>query len=485
MSLMRNWQRYRKLQYILLVPAIAALPSVEVAAKPPSHTFLIVSDIHFNPMADAGLVDELMKADPPQWESILDQTKPAAFSQYGEDTNWWLLRSALEAMRSTLPQPAFILVTGDLLAHQFPDTFRRTAHDGSPQAYRRFVRNTVEFLALQLRLRFPRATILPTPGNNDDDCGDYQIAAGGPFLQDTAGIVRKLARGDDELERSWKELGTFDVRHPVLPKTRILSLNTIFFSEKYRAANFNQGCAVVSSTAPADLLSWLQARLDHAKKAHEKVWLMLHIPPGMDGYSTIERYESLLKTGQPPAKICPTALVPMWAPEWTAKFDELLARYAGTVIVSLSGHTHTDDFRVISGSDRPAFVLINPPISPVYNQNPAFRVATFAQDASLIDDSVYYLTNLIYASKTTSGQWAREYDFAREWKMRGVNAANLGTIYSNIQQDGVDRATWLKLYNVSSSAAHLPQAMIPGLYCAIEGLTPEAYGQCFCSAVVH
>ncbi len=472
--------------WVLVLCAALSWTSAYAAQQPSAHTFLVASDLHFNPMADPKLVDELNRAAPTEWETILDQSKPTAFSQYGEDTNWWLLRSALDAMRATLPHPAFILLTGDMLAHQFSSTFRQTAKDNDPESYRKFVLKTMEFLGLQLRRRFPHTAILLTPGNDDDDCGDYNIEAGGPFLRDTAELARELAKSDAQLKSSWEGLGSYDIPHPAIRNARVISLNTVFFSNKYQAEKFSEGCARVSSTAPEDLFAWLQERLSRAQQAHEKVWLMFHIPPGMDGYATIQKYQSLLKSNShdSPSQLCAAALVPMWAPRWSAQFGELLAKYHDTVMASLAGHTHNDDFRVVNASTaRPAFVLINPPISPIYNQNPGFRVATFKTDGSLGDESVYYLTNLLFASSTAAGQWNREYGFAREWKMRGVTADNLAALYGEIKANEGDRAEWLKLYNVSSSAAHLPPGSVPGLYCAIEGLDPETYGNCFCSAI--
>src|ERR1019366_3791815 len=61
-------------------------------------------DVHFNPMADPSLVADLAAADLSQWETILQRSKPTAFSSYGQDTNWWLLQSALDAMVPAEPQ---------------------------------------------------------------------------------------------------------------------------------------------------------------------------------------------------------------------------------------------------------------------------------------------------------------------------------------------------------------------------------------------
>ena len=438
-------------------------------------------------MADPKLVDQLNGAPPTQWEAILERSQPAAFSQYGQDTNWWLLRSALDAMHRTLPNPGFILLTGDMLAHNFPAKYRQTATRHDAASYRSFVLKTMDFLALQLRKRFPRTPILLTPGNNDDDCGDYAIEGGGAFLHDTAELVRKLARSGQELTRSWEALGSYDIPHPALRNARILSLNTVFFSNKYKAQKFSEGCTDVSSSAPDDLFAWLQSRLSQAQQAHEKVWLMFHIPPGMDGFSSLLKYEQLVNSEHDsPAQACVLASVPMWTPKWTTQFDELLAKYQDTIVAAFAGHTHTDWFQVVNASgSEPGFMLVNPAISPVYNQNPSFRRANFASDGTVSDQSVYYLTNLLFASKDTPGRWEREYTFSSEWKLRGVTGANLAKIYGEVRSEEAARAEWMKLLNTSSSAAHLPPDSAPALYCATEGLTPESYTSCVCSAVTQ
>ena len=450
-------------------------------------TFLIASDIHFNPMSDGSLVADLSASDPRQWETILARSKSTSFSQYGEDTNWWLLQSSLDQMRATLPHPAFILVTGDLIAHQFPQTYLKTTKDANQDNYREFVLKTVEFLALEFRKRFPDTKILLTPGNNDEECGNYSIRAGGTFLHDTADLVRKLAQADDDFTGSWEALGSYDIPHPTIRGIRIISLNTVFFSDRYHAAKFSENCSLIDSTAATDLFTWLESRLSAAQQAHEKVWLMFHIPPGIDGYSSVVKYQALSKSGATPAteKMCASAVVPMWQPKWTSQFQTLLMKYQQTVIVSLAGHTHSDDFRLINSSGaKPEFVLISPAISPIYRQNPAFRVVTFADDGSLSDESVYYLTNLEFASSKTRGEWAKEYMFSQEWKLGRPDAAALATLYEQIKTKPEVRDEWLKFYNVSSADAYLPANSAPGFYCAIQELDLETYSNCYCATTV-
>lgn len=267
-------------RYILAFLALSLISSVDgQLARNASGRLLIASDVHFNPMADPGLVEDLAAADPTQWEAILQRSKATAFSPYGQDSNWWLLRSGLDAMVRTEPHPALVMFTGDLLAHNFHQTYTGITHDSDPEHYAAFVLKTVDFIALEFRKRFAASKILITPGNNDQYCQDYSIETNGPFLNDTAERARNLAKEGPQFSASWKSLGSYSVGHPTLHGLRILSLNTIFWSARYSAASFSDGCAPVKSTAASDLLKWLESQLAEAEQSHEKVWLMFHIPP--------------------------------------------------------------------------------------------------------------------------------------------------------------------------------------------------------------
>lgn len=435
-------------------------------------------------MADPTLMPALTAADPGGWENILQESKLAAFSPYGQDTNWWLLRSALEAMVRTEPHPAVVMFTGDLLAHNFPKTYQGITRDSDAEHYRAFVLKTVQFVALELRKRYPDAKILLTPGNNDDECWDYSIEENGTFLSDTVTTVRDLAKTDERFDAAWKSLGSYSLSPSTLPGIRIVSLNSVFFSNKYAAASFPNHCAKQNSTAAQDLFTWLENELVQAQQTHEKVWLMFHIPPGIDGWASTH-------PGGVPASAadvrasesCSKTIVPMWVPEWTARFDDLLGRYQGMVAASFAGHTHSDDFRVISTpAGNKEFVLIDPAISPIYGQNPGFRIVDFNSAGTLTDQTTYYLTNLLKASRDTRGKWKREYRFSRMWKVKQLDGASLAKIGKQVTDSPKKREKWLKLYTVSSAADPIPASDVPGLYCAISGLDPQSYASCYCTA---
>ena len=456
------------------------LSGASLFASTRNSQFLWISDIHFNPMSDTTLVRELEMIDPSKWEAVLERTMPRQFSQYKSDTNWWLLKSALEQFPKTDPHPAFVIVTGDLLAHDFPGIFRDATHDSNQQRYRDFVLKTVQFLSLELQRKFPKTKIFITPGNNDNDCGNYSVQAGGTFLHDTESVARTLAGAEGEFTNTWTALGSFNVPHPTVKGTRLISLNSIFWSQKYVALSSREGCKPVQSSAPADMMQWLEQQLAAAAEAHGKAWLMFHIPPGIDGYSTAQNREKLEAAGTA-GDTCAQSVVPMWAPQSTQQFDALLTKYHTTVTAVLAAHTHSDDFRLFAATDgeRP-FLLMAPAISPVYEQNPSFRIATYSKDGILTDQTTYDLTNLPEASSKKKGSWKREYTFAKQWKASELNATSLGRLYDSVVADPAVREDWLRLYAVSGPALQGEKPIVRALYCAVKGLSVEDYTKCYC-----
>lgn len=231
-------------------------------------------------------------------------------------------------------------------------------------------------------------------------------------------------------------------------------------------------------------MGWLEQSLAEAQRAHEKVWLMFHIPPGVDGYASAMKRKKLTGGGAADdAATCADSVVPMWKVEWTAQFDALLAKYSSTVTAALAAHTHSDDFRVIgTGGEQQGYVLMAPAISPIYQQNPAFRVVNYRADGSLRDQTTYYLTNLPAASAKTKGRWKKEYTYSSQWKAHAINVASLNSVYNRVVADETTRAAWLKLYAVSGPALEGEKPIVRPLYCAVEGLTVESFRQCWCGS---
>ena len=264
---------------LTLMLAAAVSYSADTSSQ---NKLLLLSDIHFNPIADTSLAHDLSTAAPAQWEAILQGSKLTAFSRYGQDTNWWLLRSALDQMHANLPSPALIICTGDLLAHSLRAKYVSATGDNAGEHYRAFVLKTVEFLALELRKRLNPLPILLTPGNNDDDCGDYAVEPNGTFLNDTADLVRDLAQGDDELRHDWRMLGSYTTPHPTVQKLRIISLNTVFLSNLYKpqAVSIQRRCrsSGLVTGAPRQRQAAQRTNMAHVPYSPWNRWICQHAP---------------------------------------------------------------------------------------------------------------------------------------------------------------------------------------------------------------
>jgi sphingomyelin phosphodiesterase acid-like 3 len=456
---------------LLAAAMLAGAASAVRAAQggPAAAQLLVMSDIHFDPMEEPGFVDRLAAAEPAQWRAIFESAGNHEPSRYGKDTNWPLLRSALQQMRVTLSKPAFVLLPGDFLAHQFRNKFDAVAHDHSDAAYRQFVRKTMQFLALQFTHTFPATPILPVLGNNDEDCGDYQLQPNGPFLADTLPILRAFlgdAGREPSLAAEWTSYGNAGI---TVQGFRVVLANTIFFSR-----NYQNRCGSSAGADPGRAtLAWLDAELTAARRAHQRVWLVYHIPPGIDGYATWRQGS------------CPDHIIPMWDERYAQPFGDLLSRYGDTIAASFAGHTHMDDFRLVGdGSRYFGFVLITPALSPIFGQNPAFRTVTFDWAGSILDETTFGVTNLGEAGAAMPPRWRVEYTFSREWRLPRLDLASLEQLYAMITTVPEDRALWHTLFPVSSQVYWTQNRggadEIRAYDCATGRVSVADYRQCWC-----
>jgi sphingomyelin phosphodiesterase acid-like 3 len=438
--------------------------------------FIALSDIHFDPFA-SGMAPALADAEPNAWAAILNRAPPD-YGRYGRDTRWSLLRGALDAMRAAEPEPAFLVLTGDLLAHRFRALFEASGiRDRGPGPYRAFVRKTVAFIAKEIARRFPGKPVFLALGNDDNDCGDYRLEPGGDFLYDTLPLVRSLVGAPDDrgFEREWLGGGGYALPNPALPGVRMVVLDSVFLSR-----NYFQACGPRREADPGEAaLDWLERRLAESERAGEKVWLILHIPPGADAYAT------LLVGG------CPDRLRPMWRTAYTRRFLALAARYASTIAAAYAGHTHMDEFRLLSQhGSASGFVLGTPGISPIFGQNPGFHVYAYGAAGVLQDRQTWYLANLPQAGDPAPPAWRREYAFRQFWDLPGLDLPSLEALDRRIGADPRTRAEWFSTYRVGRTAAWhvpggadtLPPRVFGAYYCAIGHADPDAYRRCLCGA---
>ena len=237
--------------------AIVAAPAL---AQEPTGTFALVSDIHFDPFDPDGLAKTLAVTDAEDWMARFAALPPGPASQYGKDTNHVLLSSALAAIARTAADADFAIVTGDLLSHEFEDDTAKALGVplGSP-AQRAFSQRTAIFVAEALGDALAGKPVIIALGNNDSDCGDYEIEPGGDYLAATRETVRSLVGAGlvaPDFDATYAAGGYYAARHPTIADTLILVVNDILWSERYQDA-----CGADGLAAGRAQMDWLMSTL--------------------------------------------------------------------------------------------------------------------------------------------------------------------------------------------------------------------------------
>jgi sphingomyelin phosphodiesterase acid-like 3 len=239
----------------------------------------------------------------------------------------------------------------------------------------------------------------------------------------------------------------------------VIAVNSVYFSPIYQNA-----CSEGDADPAMEEMRWLGSELAQARDNKDKVWLIFHIPPGIDGYATSHSKESR-----------PEKTAFMWKPVYTEEFQKLLKQYHNTVTVSLAGHEHMDDFRLISNS----LVLMTPAVSPVFKQNPAFRVVSVRPDGALSDATTYYLSNLADILNGMAPEWKLEYSFASTWGLSQLDFKNFSKLYREIEAKSAVRDRWSTLYSVSHPQGNtITRQTFPQLFCATGNATEANFEAC-------
>lgn len=461
----------RKAVRVVLTALLFGLPTTRAVAQDGPGQFLLISDVHFDPFFDAALFPRLVAEPAERWGEVLRGSQPAGINPRGTDSNDALFRSSLDDARARCPRPAFVLYPGDFMAHQWQAKYDKLAgrsHLQDPAAYRAFTAKAVRYLAGEFRRRFDGIAVLPTLGNDDSYCGDYMVEPDGPFLAMFAeawgpllgpGLDAKVFR--DTFARG----GYYMVPLPGLKGHRLVVLNSIFFS-----VNYDDACGESTQTPALDQLRWLERTLGQAGSAGESVWLLAHIPPGINSFNSAE---AVAKGGPP---------VTFWQPELTARFLQLVRRHRSTVRLAFTGHTHMDDFRVIRLDGEPVLpVKIAPAVSPIFGNNPGYQVYQFDRGTGQVQGyQTYYLWDLPGAGRPVApapGQWAFEYDFRAAYGFEELSAGVVARLSDSLATDAGARECYTKYYGVSA-APEFGEGAFPVYRCAIANVTPAEFLTC-------
>lgn len=457
----------RCVAFVLL--ACLLLVSVTQRALAATQQWLVVSDVHFDPFADPRIVERLASAPAARWRAIFSSEGQQPYANYGSDTNFALLESALDGMRNQVNDPPVVIISGDFLAHQFRAKFDRVARNHDDSHYASFVDATIRFLADEFRSAFPRARLLPVIGNNDSYCGDYQGAPSSAFLASMAASWGGSVGAPDPnvFAAQFATGGYYTVPLPA-GNAQAVIVNDIFWSTEYRNT-----CGQAASDPGADEAAWLTKTLHGL--ASNNVWIVAHIPPGVDVYATQHAANN--------------AAVSFLTPHYNDVFVNALLAVPHTMM-AITGHTHMDSFRVI-GPDpsRPTVpMLVVPSISPVFSNNPSFTLLRVDDTSAVVEDAqVFVLDDLAMLAKNgrLTANWRREYDFDSVFGHGTIDASHLANVQDEVLSDDRVRRRFEEFYDGSSGRASIPDAQWHAYWCADVALSLTAYDACASPEIEH
>ncbi len=439
--------------------------------KTPSAPFLAVSDIHFNPFFSCSklvvpcpLIKQLNAASAAQWENILAKYDAQKLPTYGDDANYALLKLALLAIQHESKEysPKFIIIPGDFLAHNLQLNYKYYSGDLSSAGYQNFVKKEYQFLAFEMQHYWGNVPIYSAIGNNDSYRGNYNVVANGQFFTDLAQIWSPLIHNHFDSGKlfltTFSTAGYYEVTVPGEVHHQIIVLNSVLFSKKAQGA-------AVDAMAQKQLV-WLNERLHYAESHQQKVWLVFHIPAGIDAY----------KVAKDPLH----RVVSFWLPAYTKTFQDIINNYPSVVEAVIVSHTHMDSFYLMHQATQKLPEIFIPSISLSNGNNPGFKIFSYnPRTFQLQNYIVYYLPLDKQSLQVNFSPWPLEYNFNSIYQLNCKNCL-LSTGMQIITKEGTAATAYQHYFDLSSPT---PQPINQGkwspyYWCAINNITVDTYAAC-------
>lgn len=473
---------------VWMVVSSAGVASAKEPVAAETAPVLMLSDIHFDPFHDPSKFEALAAAPVTEWAGIFaaapSPTQAADFERLqaacktkGVDTPVALLNASMDAAQKQMPTPLFVTLSGDLMAHKFDCRFHTLNPKGTEAEYSAFAAKTVMFVAWKLRKTFPHVPVYIALGNNDSGCQDYSEDPKSAFLTADAksfAAVMTTTENSSAVLASFPELGDENVSLP-MPKTRLLVMQDIFESKRYATCSGKS-----TEDAAKAQIAWLRTQLQAARKAHDKVWVMAHIPPGIDVYATFTKFRNVCGGEAAESFLASEALA------------ETIAEYPDVIKLALFGHTHMDEMRVYTAANGDVIPgKLVPSISPVNGNNPAFTVAEVdTTTATLKDYAVYSTTGTSDWDKPVT--FAEEYRYSKTYGMPDLSGASLSKLIAGFGADKAGTAPASASYeqfyfvgdpHISGNAKAAALRLVwPAYACGLNHASAESFRDCMCPA---
>ncbi|XP_063221115.1 acid sphingomyelinase-like phosphodiesterase 3b [Bacillus rossius redtenbacheri] len=317
------------LQFPLLVMILLAVSSAEAKIG----YFWHITDIHYDEMYSTS---GNTKKNCWRTDGAAGGARPLGrFGDYNCDSPWALVQSAAKAMRDKHGDNIeFVLWTGDSIS---------LAASRSSDHRLQVLKNLTDLL----RHTFSSQFVFPVLGHEDPNPGL------GQSYGEVADLWSHWLPTESLLTFSKGGYYTFEQK---AKKLRIVALNTNLYVE-------SDG----QEDDPGGQWGWLRKVLDQARKNKETVYIVGHIPPGVD-----ERQSGVF--------LAPQA---SFQEKYNKKYVQMVRKYSDIIVGQFFGHLHSDTFRIIySDNGTPvSWLFVAPALSPRRTpsgaNNPGIRLYKF------------------------------------------------------------------------------------------------------------
>ncbi len=312
--------------------------------------------------------------------NISDPRPARLFGEYDCDSPRALIDSMLAFCNSSGPID-LILWTGDNQPHDSYDiTERQTLDD-------------IKFVTNMIAAAFPSTPLYPSLGNHD-----YWMASQFKPPPASNWLLHNISQVwapflSQEAQSTLRKFGGYveSIGH----KLKIMSLNTLI----YDTDNLN---AYVADDDPMGQFAWAESELSKALQERCVVWIIGHLSPG--GWTNQPQSITLHKF---------------------AKFYmHILETYGSVIKLNLFGHTHFNEFRLVSHADKgtqPLDVLyLSPAATPWLKQNPSVRFFDMDDITFGVSDYMQYYSDI--AHQTTHLQWQLLYSAKSFYQLPNLSA---------------------------------------------------------------
>lgn len=401
-----------------------------------SGKFIYVSDIHYDPILDCDKYNQTTYCRDPAFNlgvpeevqqyyrrlagfsstdsSIVISAPLSAgnhFGRYGCDSTYDLMDAAFRNAAKEVPNPDFILYGGDVAAHELNETMVNLSWETMHAVILRYFGSSVP--------------VYVTIGNNDLPV-HYHANCASPELSSLSSLLASWNWLDSNQQGTFAQMGAYSQLVPGT-KLRIISLNT---NSLYRRPSYSP-----ASQGPSDCgqLDWLYKELASAGESGENVILLGHVPAGTDSFNG----------------------VPLWNETYLSVFQKYvemyMEKYPDMIVYTTFGHVHKSEFRIMGKFDDDVNNDVNSDvtpyngisvigaISPVYSNNPTYRIMTYNKDSTphVMKDYEDHFMDLRASVRENKEFWYKDYEFTKAYEMDGVGPKNIVELVKSAKKSSV------------------------------------------------